>query len=149
MLSITPLYAAPIGLLFLLLSVNVIRQRLALKVSVGDGGEKALIKAMRAQSNCAEYAPLTLLLIAMAELQGGPNWLIHMLGSLLLLGRLAHAYGFATDATNYFSTQIRHVPHICRAFACLCELSRLGFLSASEKKMCFCTFPLAAQRGIY
>ncbi len=38
MLSITPLYAAPIGLLFLLLSVNVIRQRLALKVSVGDGG---------------------------------------------------------------------------------------------------------------
>ena len=94
MLSITPLYAAPIGLLFLLLSVNVIRQRLALKVSVGDGGEKALIKAMRAQSNCAEYAPLTLLLITMAELQGGPNWLIHLLGSLLLLGRLAHAYGF-------------------------------------------------------
>ncbi|WP_438991507.1 MAPEG family protein [Lentibacter sp.] len=95
MLAITPLYAAPIGLLFLALSVNVIRQRFAHKVSVGDGGETALIKAMRAQSNCAEYAPLTLLLIAMAELQGGPGWFIHMLAGLLLFGRLAHAYGFA------------------------------------------------------
>lgn len=95
MLVITPLYAAPIGLVFLALSLNVIRQRFAHRVSVGDGGEPALIKAMRAQSNCAEYAPLTLLLIAMAELQGAPGWWIHLLGAALLLGRLAHAYGFA------------------------------------------------------
>lgn len=95
MISITPLYAALIGLLFLGLSINVIRQRFAHKVSVGDGGEKSLIKAMRAHANCAEYAPLTLLLIAMAELQGAPGWLIHTLALALLTGRLAHAVGFA------------------------------------------------------
>ncbi|MBU2983263.1 MAPEG family protein [Lentibacter algarum] len=94
MLAITPLYAALIGLLFIALSVNVIRTRFKHRVSVGDGGEKALIKAMRAHANCAEYAPFTLLLIAMAELQSGPAWLIHLLGLLILGGRFIHAYGF-------------------------------------------------------
>ncbi len=94
MLSISPLYAALIGLLFLALSANVVRMRLKHRVSVGDGGEKLVIKAMRTQANCAEYAPITLLLVAMAELQGGPAWLIHLLGLLILLGRLLHAYGF-------------------------------------------------------
>ena len=94
MLAITPIYAALVGFIFLALSVNVVRARIKHRVSVGDGGEKLVIKAMRAQANCAEYAPITLLLIAMAELQGGPAWLIHLLGALILIGRAIHAYGF-------------------------------------------------------
>ncbi len=94
MLSITPLYAGPIGLIFLWLSIHVIRTRLRHKVSVGDGGERDVIKAMRAQSNCAEYAPITLILISFSELQGSPGWLIHALGAALLAGRAAHAFGF-------------------------------------------------------
>ncbi len=94
MLSITPVYAALIGLLFLGLSANVVRMRFKHRVSVGDGGSQDVIKAMRAQANCAEYAPITLLLVAMAELQGGPAWLVHLLGALILIGRSLHAYGF-------------------------------------------------------
>ena len=94
MLSITPFYAALIGLLFLALSANVVRVRFKHGVSVGDGGEKDVIKAMRTHANCAEYAPITLLLIAMAELQGGPAWLIHLLCLLITIGRFTHAYGF-------------------------------------------------------
>ncbi len=94
MLTITPIYAALIALLFVALSVNVIRQRYTSKVSVGDGGDKAMIKAIRTHSNCAEYAPFALLLIAMAELQGAGGWLINLLGLALLAGRLMHAYGF-------------------------------------------------------
>ena len=94
MLTITPIYAALIALLYLALSINVIRQRFVGKISVGDGGDKAMIKAMRTHSNCAEYAPFALLLIAMAELQGASGWLINLLGMALLTGRLLHAYGF-------------------------------------------------------
>ncbi len=94
MLTITPIYAALIAFLYVALSVNVIRQRRAGKISVGDHGDKAMIKAMRTHANCAEYAPFALLLIAMVELQDAGGWLVNLLGMLLLAGRLLHAYGF-------------------------------------------------------
>ena len=43
--------------------------------------------------NFAEYVPLALILMALAELQGQPGWIIHLIGALLAVGRLAHAYG--------------------------------------------------------
>ncbi|MEX0307295.1 MAG: MAPEG family protein [Ruegeria sp.] len=94
MLTITPIYAALIAFLYVALSVNVIRQRRAGKISVGDHGDKAMIKAMRTHANCAEYAPFALLLIAMVELQGAGGLLVNLLGLLLLAGRLLHAFGF-------------------------------------------------------
>ena len=92
--SITPIYAGLLALLLVALSWRVIQARLRAKVSVGDGGDKGVVKAMRAQANCAEYAPMGLILLALAELQGAPGWTIHLLGSTLLIGRLMHAYGF-------------------------------------------------------
>ncbi|WP_170478813.1 MAPEG family protein [Ruegeria arenilitoris] len=94
MLAITPIYAALIAVLFVWLSANVIRQRRRGRVSVGDGGDKAVLKAMRTHSNCAEYAPFALLLVAMVELQGGGGLLVNLLGLTLLAGRVLHAYGF-------------------------------------------------------
>ncbi len=94
MLTITPIYAALIALLFLALSLNVIRQRFMGQISVGDGGNKALIKAIRTHSNCVEYAPFTLLLIAMAEIQGAGGVLVNLMSLAILSGRLLHAYGF-------------------------------------------------------
>lgn len=92
-LDITPIYAGLIGLLFVILSARVITTRFATKVTIGDGGEKALIKRIRAHGNCAEYAPMGLLLLAMAELQGAPDWVVHLLGLTLLTGRVLHAVG--------------------------------------------------------
>ena len=94
MLAITPIYAALIAILYVALSVKVILQRRSDKISVGDGGSKLMIKAIRTHSNCAEYAPIALLLIAMVELQGAGGLLLHILGLMLLAGRLLHAYGF-------------------------------------------------------
>jgi uncharacterized membrane protein YecN with MAPEG domain len=93
--TITPIYAGLLALLLVWLSVNVIRQRLKARISVGDGGDKDLVKTMRAQANCAEYAPMGLILLGLAELQGAPGWALHMLGLTLLVGRLMHAYGFS------------------------------------------------------
>jgi len=93
-LAVSPLYAGLIGLLFVLLSVLVIAARFKTNVSLGDGGEKLLIRRIRMQANCAEYAPLGLILLGMAELQGAPGWVVHLLGLMLLLGRVLHAVGF-------------------------------------------------------
>ena len=93
-LAITPLYGGLIGLLLVFLSARVIFRRRSAKVSVGDGEDKDLRKRMRVQANCAEYAPIGLILLAMAEVQGAQGWVVHLLGLMLLAGRLAHAYGF-------------------------------------------------------
>lgn len=90
-LSITPNYAAALTLLFIVLSARVIGYRKSRRVSLGDGGDPGLLARMRAQGNCAEYAPLGLLLMLIAELQGAPALGLHLAGISLLIGRMAHA----------------------------------------------------------
>jgi uncharacterized membrane protein YecN with MAPEG domain len=67
------------------------------KVSVGDGGNEHLLRSMRAQANFGEQAPLTLALVALVELAGkGGQWLAPA-AAVFILGRIAHAYGMASD----------------------------------------------------
>ncbi len=99
-MTVTPLYAALCGLLLILLSQRVIRQRHRYKVALGDAGEPQIRRAMRVQANFVEYAPIALVLLALAELQGHAFWLLHGLGLLLLCGRLLHAFGVAREPEN-------------------------------------------------
>lgn len=94
-LIVTPLYAGLIALIFMVLSYRVIFYRRANKLSLGDYGDKALLARIRAQGNCGEYAPIALLLLLIIELQGAPAVALHILGLMLLIGRLMHAYGFS------------------------------------------------------
>ncbi len=55
---------------------------------------------MRVHSNFAEYAPLTILLIFMLEVQGARPLLVHALCICLLLGRIVHAYGVSQTPEN-------------------------------------------------
>ena len=96
-MMVTPLYAALCGLLLILLSQRVIRQRRRLKVVLGDDDEPRIRRAMRVQANFVEYAPIGLILLALAEMQGHGLWLLHGLGLLLLCGRLLHAFGVARE----------------------------------------------------
>lgn len=91
--QIIPFYASLLVLLFLFLSLRVIRRRRALKVGIGDAGDKYLLRAMRVHSNFAEYTPLALLLLLALELQVFYSWALHVLGATLVIGRLLHAYG--------------------------------------------------------
>ena len=60
---VTPLYAALLALWFVVLSLHVIRCRREARVSLGDGGNGRLQRAIRAQANFAEYVPLALVLL--------------------------------------------------------------------------------------
>lgn len=97
MLEITPLYAGLLALLFLALSGRVILHRISENISLGDGGDAGMARRIRVQANCAEYAPFGIILLAMAEVQGMPGWLVHIFGSMLFLGRVIHAWGLGAS----------------------------------------------------
>lgn len=90
---ITGMYAALAALMIVALARNVIALRRQHKVALGDGGHQDLLAAIRAHANSVEYLPIGLLLLLLLELSQGPAWLIHILGSLFIIGRLIHANG--------------------------------------------------------
>ena len=92
---ITPLYAAALTALFITLSLRVIALRRSGRVSLGDAGDPALLARIRAQGNCAEYAPLGVVLLLLAELAGATPALLHLSGLLLLAGRICHAWALS------------------------------------------------------
>ena len=100
-MTITPVYAAILGLVFFALSVRTLRLRRALRIPIGDASDQHMLRAMRVHSNFAEYTPFALLLIFMLELGGSYPWLIHALCVCLLIGRLSHAFGVSKSPENY------------------------------------------------
>jgi uncharacterized membrane protein YecN with MAPEG domain len=101
MMPITAFYAALLTPIFVTLSLRVIGERRDGRVAVGDGGNPLLLRRMRVQANFAEYVPLALILMALAESLHTPHWLVHALGLLLLAGRAAHAAGMSQQAERF------------------------------------------------
>lgn len=102
----TSLYAALLGLLLLALSMRVIARRLAARTPFGFGEDERLLRAIRAQGNFAEYAPLTLLLILLLEARDFPPGLLHILGGMTLGGRLLHALGISPERERLILRQL-------------------------------------------
>ena len=93
--QVTAFYAALLGLVFVGLSVWVVKARALHRVAIGDGGQTALIVRIRSHANFAEYVPLGLILIAFNEMAGLHASWIHALAAILLLARIAHPIGMA------------------------------------------------------
>ena len=92
-MRITGLYAALATLLILILAARVIAYRRSHKIGMGDGDDAELRKRMRAHGNAIEYLPFGLLLLLVLELNQTLPLLLHAFGCLLLVARLAHAWG--------------------------------------------------------
>jgi uncharacterized membrane protein YecN with MAPEG domain len=97
-LAVTPYYVAFNAALLLWLAVGVARQRIAAKVSLGDGGVPALQRAIRVHGNAVEYVPITLILLVCLELAGAAAPWLHGLGVALSLARVLHAYGLGKSS---------------------------------------------------
>jgi uncharacterized membrane protein YecN with MAPEG domain len=93
----TALYAALLGLLGALLTINVIRGRAKFGVSASDGGQAQLAQAIRAHGNFVEQVPIVLLLIFFAEASGVPKPIVHVLGIVFVVARLVSAYGLSNS----------------------------------------------------
>lgn len=97
--SVVLLYTSLLALLLLALSYNVVRLRQQHQVGIGTGAVQALERAVRAHANFCEYVPMALLLLALIEFGGNvPAWALHVLGLLLLAGRVSHAVGLSRSA---------------------------------------------------
>lgn len=95
-MTITALYAGLLTALYLALTYRVILFRRRHRIDMGDGGDPLLRRYLRGHANFAEYVPLALVLMLLLEQADRPAWLLHLLGLMLLLGRLAHAWAFST-----------------------------------------------------
>lgn len=92
---ITLMYAAILAVIFVGLSVRVIKHRFSTKAILGDGGHAHLNVAIRAHGNFTEYVPLALILIAGVEGLGYSSTIVHVLGIALVVARLSHVLGLA------------------------------------------------------
>jgi uncharacterized membrane protein YecN with MAPEG domain len=95
--TIVPTYAAVFAVMLVVLSLRVAKTRGDVRVAIGDGGNRTLLRRIRVQGNFTEYVPMALLLFMFVELQGWPRWLVHGLCLVLLAARLLHAYGVAQE----------------------------------------------------
>lgn len=92
---VTAACAAIVGLLAAFLTVRVIIRRGRFKVDTGDAGRAELAQSIRAHGNLTEHAPIALLLIGFAEILQAPTLAVIGLGGVMLLGRLASAWGLS------------------------------------------------------
>lgn len=95
-IEIVPVYAAILTLIFVVLSIRTLNLRRKLKVLVGDREDMTLRRAIRAHGHFAEYVPLAIVLMLLLELKGATGWL-HVVGIVLIVGRLIHAFGISRD----------------------------------------------------
>jgi uncharacterized membrane protein YecN with MAPEG domain len=92
-LPITLTTAGATALIAFWLALRTGGTRRAAKVSIGDGGDAALICRMRAQANFTEYAPFILVLIALIEFTAGTSTWLWIASVAFLIGRILHPLG--------------------------------------------------------
>ncbi len=128
-LPVTALYAGLAGLLLAFLAMRVPPLRARLRQSLGDGGHALLQRAVRVHGNAAEHIPITIILLGLAEGLGAQLWLLHLVGGLLLLGRLLHVVGLWSPTTPGLCRVVGMVmtftAQIAGAVACLVLASGL------------------------
>ncbi|MFZ4540896.1 MAG: MAPEG family protein [Rickettsiales bacterium] len=120
------LYAGLLGLMMVALSLHVVRGRYRHGSALGDG-EFQLLRRVRAQGNFAEYTPLFLVLLGLAEYQGMGVWAVHVLGGWYVTGRLAHAYSLLVHE-RYEGERLLHWP-IWRTCGMVSTFAVIGIIS--------------------
>ena len=103
---VTPLFAAIFALVYLVLSISVIKLRFKQQVSLGSAGDSELEKEIRIHANFAEYVPLCLLLLYFLETVTLSSRLSFWLGCVLLISRLSHVIGMRNGKDHLIFRQI-------------------------------------------
>lgn len=99
---ITALYGALNAIFNIFLANNVSTARRTKKVSLGEGSDPAMLVAIRAHANNAEFVPLAIVIMLLLEMCGADRALLHIYGGMLLAARVAHWVGMPRKAPNPF-----------------------------------------------
>lgn len=120
--DLIPFVVAALGLMFIWLSIGVIRLRRKESIAIGDAGSENLKRAIRAQANFVEYSSIFLILLFFSESYELPSWLLASSAALFLLGRILHAYSITVFELKTKSYKMRQAA-ILTSFACIGLLS--------------------------
>ena len=124
-MTITPLYAGLLALLYLALSARVVQMRGKGMPSLGDGGIEALQRRIRGHGNFAEYVPLLLLMMGSLELGQLPAPWLHAIGATLLVARVLHGIALSFTAGwkfgRFWGTLLTFVLLAVAGVLCLCQ----------------------------
>ena len=103
---LTLFYAGALTLIALFLAFKTGQKRLASETMLGTGDSFELLQATRAHGNLVENAVFFLLLTGLLEVSGAvSNLTIGILGDLLILARISHAYGILQpESVSIFRT---------------------------------------------
>jgi|GEM_PF-3076746 Uncharacterized relative of glutathione S-transferase, MAPEG superfamily len=94
------IYLGILGLLYVILTVDVIRHRWKFRVGLGLGENNPhMEKVVRIHGNFAEHVPFTALLLLILEINHASVILLNVLWVMLVLSRVAHAVGLQTSRT--------------------------------------------------
>ncbi|WP_340150088.1 MAPEG family protein [uncultured Sneathiella sp.] len=99
--TITPIFAALLALIFVLLSIRTVRMRWKTRISMGDEGNVEMQRAIRAHANFIEYVPITLLLMLFLEMRAVSIYGVIAIGVLLFVGRCLHAIALSGKKMNF------------------------------------------------
>src|SRR5688500_9500598 len=123
-MTVTPLYAGVLALLYLVLSYRVVQMRGPGFPSLGDGGNDALMRRIRGHGNFAEYVPLLVLMLGILELGELPATWLHALGITLVLARVLHGYALSFTPGfkfgRFWGTVLTFVLLAANGVLCLC-----------------------------
>jgi hypothetical protein len=100
LVTTTALYTGILAIISIVLGFLVGSARGRAKVSLGDGGDKNLLVAMRRHGNFTEFVPLIVAMLAIIELDGAPKLWIHVLGGALVFARVVHPFGLSANMSN-------------------------------------------------
>jgi len=96
-LPITGLYVGLTVILAIILGARIGLYRAKLGISILDGGNMDVAQRMRVHGNLMETAALTLLAMAVIEINGARSTLLHGLGIIYIIARIFHAIGLKHD----------------------------------------------------
>ena len=105
-MPLTPFFAAVLALLYVFLSLQVIKQRIGKNISLGTAEDKDLVIATRIHGNFSEYVPFALLLLWFVEVITAWREMIIVLGCVLVVGRVLHVIGINNMRNLFIFRQI-------------------------------------------
>jgi uncharacterized protein len=130
-MTVTPLYAGLLALLFFALSLRVVQMR-GTGISLGDGGNTAMLRRIRGHANFAEYVPLVLIMMALLELSKFSIYVLHAIGVTLFVARLLHGYALSFTEKfkfgRFWGTLLTYIVMVVAGVLCIYQGIRASAL---------------------
>lgn len=99
-LNVSGIWFALFTILYVLLTLHVVRMRWVTKTGLGTGEDRRMLKAVRIHGNFAEYIPLIFIGLVLLELRGVSTTWLHIFYGAAFSGRLLITMGI-TKTGNF------------------------------------------------